>query len=672
MPVAMDLYTWVAAAPRPDPRVHVYSQNVGEHAEMDLQNPNLRLQGHWSAYVLGVAASLRMSGAEIGGANLLVEGKVPMGAGLSSSASVEVAAGYALLESSGLSRSPVELAKICQRAENEFAGARCGIMDQMIACCGRANYALILDCRTLGFRLLPLFPDAQFVVCNSMVKHDHAAGEYNARRADCETATRILAQQLPGVRALRDVSLADLERFAKLLPDVVYRRSRHVISENARVLDARAALERGDPESFRPADARIASQPERRLRSEQRGAGLAGGNCRRDRGRARLAHDGWRIWRLHHQPGAQRDGRRISERRRARLQTSDRPPAGHLYRPRLRRRPRSAGIGNLGSNRHAAFFTALSSRIICFAFRNAVCLGEFMDRRDFMKTATTLLASAALRRSDFAQQAPGSETSVRLVLPMNRGWRYSASFVAGGHDLNFDDSKFARVVVPHTNVALPWHGFDDKTYEFVSLYRRRFQLPPAARGQRVFVDFEGVMTASTVWINGQRLGEYKGGYTPFSFELTPHLNFEGDNLLAVDVDSSERPDIPPFGNRIDYLTFGGIYREVALRIVPAICIENIFAQPKNVLSEHPSLDVHCFVQRLGAYAARSLTLEAVLLDGANTIAKTTQPVPSSSATSEPVSYTLVFAPLSNVSTLGHRESASLLRASAFARGRSCA
>ena len=271
-----------------------------------------------------------------------------------------------------------------------------------------------------------------------------------------------------------------------------------------------------------------------------------------------------------------------------------------------------------------------------------------MDRRDFMKTATTLLASAALRRSDFAQQAPGSETSVRLVLPMNRGWRYSASFVAGGHDLNFDDSKFARVVVPHTNVALPWHGFDDKTYEFVSLYRRRFQLPPAARGQRVFVDFEGVMTASTVWINGQRLGEYKGGYTPFSFELTPHLNFEGDNLLAVDVDSSERPDIPPFGNRIDYLTFGGIYREVALRIVPAICIENIFAQPKNVLSEHPSLDVHCFVQRLEPMQHAPLTLEAVLLDGANTIAKTTQPVPSSSATSEPVRYTLEFAPLSNV------------------------
>ena len=270
-----------------------------------------------------------------------------------------------------------------------------------------------------------------------------------------------------------------------------------------------------------------------------------------------------------------------------------------------------------------------------------------MDRRDFMKAATTLVATAALQGTDFAQASdvviPG-----RLVLTMNRGWRYSPSFVAGGHDLNFDDSKFARVVVPHTNVALPWHGFDDKTYEFVSLYRRQFKLPPEARGQRVFVDFEGVMTASTVWINGQRLGEYKGGYTPFSFELTPHLNFEGDNLLAVDVDSSERPDIPPFGNQIDYLTFGGIYREVSLRIVPAIYIENIFAQPKNVLSKHPSLDVKCLLQRLEPSQLQSLALEAVLLDGANTIAEATQPVPPSDATTEPVSYTLEFPSVSGI------------------------
>src|SRR5580692_3213205 len=269
-----------------------------------------------------------------------------------------------------------------------------------------------------------------------------------------------------------------------------------------------------------------------------------------------------------------------------------------------------------------------------------------MDRRDFMKAATTLLASAALQRTDFAQ-ASGVENRARMMLPMNRGWRYSPSFVESGHEIDFDDSEFDRVAIPHTNVALPCHGFDDKTYEFVSLYRRRFKLPPEARGQRVFIDFEGVMTASTVWLNGYRLGEYKGGYTPFSFELTPHLNFDGENLLAVDVDSSERADIPPFGDRIDYLTFGGIYREVALRIVPATYIENIFAQGKNALSEHPSLGVECFIQRLEP-SQHSLTLEAVLLDRANAIAKITQQVPASGAAAEPESHMLNFAPLSGI------------------------
>ena len=291
-----------------------------------------------------------------------------------------------------------------------------------------------------------------------------------------------------------------------------------------------------------------------------------------------------------------------------------------------------------------------------------------MDRRDFMKAATTLLATAALQRTDFAQ-ASDVESPGRLLLPINRGWRYSPSFVEGGHELNFDDSKFARVVVPHTNVALPWHGFDDKSYEFVSLYRRRFKVPPEARGQRVFVDFEGVMTASTVWINGQRLGEYKGGYTPFSFELTPHLNFDGDNLLAVDVDSSERPDIPPFGNRIDYLTFGGIYREVSLRIVPAIYIENIFAQPKNVLSQHPSLDVQCFVQRLEPLQHAPLALEAVLLDGANTIATTTQPSSGVEREQRAGELHIGIRFAFRHSALGYRDPTSLLRAGTFARWR---
>jgi beta-galactosidase len=269
-----------------------------------------------------------------------------------------------------------------------------------------------------------------------------------------------------------------------------------------------------------------------------------------------------------------------------------------------------------------------------------------MDRRDFMKSGGAILAGAAVGKKVFAKEV-SPENPGRLVLPINRGWRYSPKFVEGGHDLSFDDSSFDRIVVPHTNIELPWHSFDETSYTFVSLYRRKFRLPAEARGRRVFVDFEGVMTASTVWINGQRLGEYKGGYTPFSFELTPHLNFDGENLLAVDVDSTERPDIPPFGYQIDYLTFGGMYREVSLRIVPATYIENIFAQPKGVLSGHPSLDMQCFVQNLEA-SRDALTLEATLLDGETVIAKATQKVPPSAASEEPTSHLVSFASLKGI------------------------
>jgi len=169
--------------------------------------------------------------------------------------------------------------------------------------------------------------------------------------------------------------------------------------------------------------------------------------------------------------------------------------------------------------------------------------------------------------------------------------------------------------------------------------RRRFKLPAEARGKRVFVDFEGVMTASTVWINGVRLGEYKGGYTPFSFDLTSQVDFDGENVLAVDVDSSERPDIPPFGYEIDYLTFGGIYREVSLRVVPATFIENIFVRPKNALTASPALDVDCFVQHLEA-SHEALTIEVELLDGERVVAKASQPMSPSGPTAESVAHTV--------------------------------
>src|SRR5436853_5234257 len=263
-----------------------------------------------------------------------------------------------------------------------------------------------------------------------------------------------------------------------------------------------------------------------------------------------------------------------------------------------------------------------------------------MDRRTFLQQSGTILAGAALTPYAVAKDSKQSDSSSggRLVLPMNRKWRYSRSVVEGGHDKNFDDSKFDAVVIPHTNIPLPWHGFDEKTYEFVSLYRRRFKLPAEARGSRVFVDFEGVMTASTVWINGTRLGEYKGGYTPFSFDLTPHVDFDGENVLVVAVDSTERPDIPPFGYEIDYLTFGGIYREVSLRVVPASFIENIFAKPMDVLA-HASVDVECFVQHLEA-SREPLLLEVDIRDGEKVLAKGQQRVPPSNDTTQPVSQTV--------------------------------
>jgi beta-galactosidase len=263
-----------------------------------------------------------------------------------------------------------------------------------------------------------------------------------------------------------------------------------------------------------------------------------------------------------------------------------------------------------------------------------------MDRRDFLKTTGTFIAGATLASSGLA--GPPDQSSApqgRLILPLNRNWRYSPGVTQTARGRDFDDSAFARVVIPHTNVRLPWHGFDDKSYEFVSTYRRRFKIPPEARRRRVFVDFEGVMTTSTVFLNGTLLGEYKGGYTPFSFDLTPHVDFDLENVLVVEVDSSERPDIPPFGDQIDYLTFGGIYREVSLRIVPATFIENIFAKPKDVLTGHRGLDVDCYIQRLEPSRER-LGLQVVLREGDRVVDKRYEYLPPAGATAEAIPHTV--------------------------------
>jgi galactokinase len=193
---------------------------------------------------------LERAGHPLQGANLLIQGDVPMGSGLSSSAAIEVASGLALLENSGLHADRLELVKLCRQAENDFVGARVGVMDQFISSCGQAGHALMVDCRSLEHVLLPLPRDVSLVICNTMVKHALASGEYNTRRAECEEGVRLLSRALPGIRALRDVSLAELEAHAGTLPKIIYKRCRHVISENARVTKAAAALDQGDLDNF--------------------------------------------------------------------------------------------------------------------------------------------------------------------------------------------------------------------------------------------------------------------------------------------------------------------------------------------------------------------------------------------------------------------------------------
>jgi beta-galactosidase len=263
---------------------------------------------------------------------------------------------------------------------------------------------------------------------------------------------------------------------------------------------------------------------------------------------------------------------------------------------------------------------------------------QSLPRRDFLKTSSAGLAGFALladQQSQFPVQGATRASSIagaqsRRVFPLNHNWLYSEKVAPNATSATFDDRRFERVTIPHTNKLLPWHGFDDKSYQFVSIYRRHFKLPAELSGQRVFVDFGGVMTAATVTINGRRLGEYRGGYTPFSFELTPHINWKGDNVLAVEVDSTERKDIPPFGGEIDYLTFGGIYRDVALRVVSSTFLENVFARPVNVLQDDRSLNVRCFLNSVGA-SPEALKLTVELRDGDRVVATRSSDLPASGA-----------------------------------------
>jgi galactokinase len=248
MPAAIGLSCWVAAAPRSDDKLVVFSENYREIYEVDLTTAAFERTGRWFDYPLGVAWALRQSGVILDGANLYIFGEVPVGIGLSSSAAIELAVGLALADLAGRPIDRVALARLCQAAENLFVGTRCGIMDQFVSALGHSGYALFLDCRSLQYDLIPLPKWMRLVICDTTVSRELGSSEYNMRRAQCEEGAQRLASVIPGIESLRDVSSADLEAHKDALPNVILKRCRHVVSENARVLTAVSALRIGDIE----------------------------------------------------------------------------------------------------------------------------------------------------------------------------------------------------------------------------------------------------------------------------------------------------------------------------------------------------------------------------------------------------------------------------------------
>jgi galactokinase len=229
---------------------------------LDLIHPGS--SGHWSDYVRGVAGVIESYGYRLRGADLAILSEVPLGAGLSSSAALEVSTALAILSSSQISVDLTTVAKLCQKAEHLYAEMRCGIMDQFISCHGRAGHALMLDCRSLDFQLLPIPGHVRLMACNTMVRHEHASSGYNTRRHECEDSFRALTAVLPGIRALRDVTLDDLENHSNRLSDVIYKRVRHVVTKNDRVKKSASALKTGDIAEF----GRLMADSHRSLRDD--------------------------------------------------------------------------------------------------------------------------------------------------------------------------------------------------------------------------------------------------------------------------------------------------------------------------------------------------------------------------------------------------------------------
>jgi len=242
LPTTTAAFTWLAASVRSDRVVTVESQNVDETCSFDLDNLAPKKQPGWIDYAAGVAAELEAVGIRLKGANLLVNGDIPLGGGLSSSASFEVGVATALLDIAGETLPPRQIAELCRRAENNYAGVSCGIMDQLVVSACERGKAMLIDCRTLDVNFGTIPAEVRLLVTDSGVKHRLPESDYNDRAQECLDAVQLLAGELPHVTSLRDLHADELGASVEVLGDTLYRRCRHVVTENARVMEFLGAL----------------------------------------------------------------------------------------------------------------------------------------------------------------------------------------------------------------------------------------------------------------------------------------------------------------------------------------------------------------------------------------------------------------------------------------------
>ncbi len=249
-PAAIDRYLSIAAAPREDEDVRAYSLDFQQESRFSLGSLEYSNEAPWSNYLRGVFQQYLKKEYRPRGVDLVLSGNVPVGAGLSSSAALEVAVAETLRVLFQLDITPVDLALLSQAAEREFVGVQCGIMDQFVSTLAQEGSAILIDCRDLSYSAFPLSSAISVVVCDSRVQRSLDSSAYNQRRSECEAAVEALRPVLGEICALRDVTLEQLEEHEALLDGVVYRRARHVISENERVIRGIEMLKRGDIASY--------------------------------------------------------------------------------------------------------------------------------------------------------------------------------------------------------------------------------------------------------------------------------------------------------------------------------------------------------------------------------------------------------------------------------------